>query len=337
MAKKMVGQDALNVIAKYLKQTAMQDDMIDDNHLSTKSSFSSVKISELVQASKIYANDLFEDVNGKSAYELAVEAGFEGSQESWLASLKGKDGTSVANIKGKVAIESELTGLTGLSNGDGYMVVATGNLHVFIDGAFVNLGKIQGPQGEKGERGLQGEKGEKGEVGTFDKNVKFPELLTNSKYIVNAINELYRLINNIPEPEQADIIYYGYFEWQKTAEQTDLGWVLTYDDITQDHILNNPYSVYTQIEDSQLTAENISISSNATIPALSMIYIATPVSGGYKVFLANEVSTDVSAFPIDTNLGANGEYTLEINGIEYQIWGMPAFDGAGKIYIRIEK
>lgn len=34
--------------------------------------------------------------NGKSAYELAVEAGFEGSVDEWLASLKGKDGSSVS-------------------------------------------------------------------------------------------------------------------------------------------------------------------------------------------------------------------------------------------------
>lgn len=30
--------------------------------------------------------------NGKSAYELAVEAGFSGTLEEWLESLKGKDG-----------------------------------------------------------------------------------------------------------------------------------------------------------------------------------------------------------------------------------------------------
>lgn len=30
--------------------------------------------------------------NGKSAYELAVQQGFEGTLEEWLKSLKGKDG-----------------------------------------------------------------------------------------------------------------------------------------------------------------------------------------------------------------------------------------------------
>lgn len=30
--------------------------------------------------------------NGKSAYELALEEGFKGTKEEWLASLKGEDG-----------------------------------------------------------------------------------------------------------------------------------------------------------------------------------------------------------------------------------------------------
>lgn len=30
--------------------------------------------------------------NGKSAYELAVEHGFDGTEEAWIASLNGKDG-----------------------------------------------------------------------------------------------------------------------------------------------------------------------------------------------------------------------------------------------------
>ena len=34
--------------------------------------------------------------NGKSAYELAVMAGFEGSVNDWLASLKGKDGNTTS-------------------------------------------------------------------------------------------------------------------------------------------------------------------------------------------------------------------------------------------------
>ena len=37
--------------------------------------------------------------NGKSAYQIAVDEGFEGSETDWLASLKGKDGEPDAYIK----------------------------------------------------------------------------------------------------------------------------------------------------------------------------------------------------------------------------------------------
>ena len=36
--------------------------------------------------------------NGKSAYEIAQEHGFEGSEEEWVESLKGKDGKSISAI-----------------------------------------------------------------------------------------------------------------------------------------------------------------------------------------------------------------------------------------------
>lgn len=37
-------------------------------------------------------DEIFSDVDGKSAYEVAVENGFEGTQEEWLLSLKGEKG-----------------------------------------------------------------------------------------------------------------------------------------------------------------------------------------------------------------------------------------------------
>ena len=37
--------------------------------------------------------------NGKSAYELAVKNGFEGTEQEWLTSLHGKDGKDGTNGK----------------------------------------------------------------------------------------------------------------------------------------------------------------------------------------------------------------------------------------------
>ena len=72
--------------------------------------------------------------NGLSAYELALRAGFQGTEAEWLASLKGETGEK---------------GETGPAGPKG----ETGK-----DGA-------QGPQGERGETGAQGPQGERGETG----------------------------------------------------------------------------------------------------------------------------------------------------------------------------
>src|SRR5690606_17350399 len=48
--------------------------------------------------------------------------------------------------------------------GDGYLIA--GHLWVWIDGAWVDAGEIQGPKGDKGDQGDPGPQGEPGEAGT---------------------------------------------------------------------------------------------------------------------------------------------------------------------------
>jgi len=73
-------------------------------------------------------------IQGLSAYQVAVQHGFEGTEDEWLISLKGEKGE---------------TGPKG-DKGDTGEKGATGE---------------RGPQGLQGERGLQGIQGEKGEQG----------------------------------------------------------------------------------------------------------------------------------------------------------------------------
>ncbi|WP_225388686.1 hypothetical protein, partial [Escherichia coli] len=55
---------------------------------------------------------------GKSAYQIALDNGFVGTEAQWLASLKGDTGAQL-NIKGSLASTSELPS-TGNVAGDGY-------------------------------------------------------------------------------------------------------------------------------------------------------------------------------------------------------------------------
>lgn len=92
---------------------------------------------------------------GHSAYEVAVDNGFKGTESQWLASLKGKDG--VKGDKGDpgprgLRGETGPQGIQGLPGKDG------------VPGAKGETGE-RGPRGEVGPTGPQGPKGDKGDKG----------------------------------------------------------------------------------------------------------------------------------------------------------------------------
>lgn len=137
--------DAFTIVKTYSSVQAMEDDynnpevkagqfvMIDtgnveneeDSRLYLKGNTEWKFISDLSGA---------QGIQGLSAYQVAVQHGFEGTEAEWLISLKGEKGE---------------TGPKG-DKGDTGEKGATGE---------------RGPQGLQGERGLQGVQGEKGEPG----------------------------------------------------------------------------------------------------------------------------------------------------------------------------
>ena len=100
-------------------------------------------------------------VDGKSAYDIAKENGFEGNEQEWLLSLKGDQG-----IQGPVGPQGE-KGEAGPSAYAAWRTIKgneNGTVEDFIEYLKGEQGP-QGPQGEKGEIGPQGPQGEKGEQG----------------------------------------------------------------------------------------------------------------------------------------------------------------------------
>lgn len=87
---------------------------------------------------------------GKSAYEIAKENGFDGTEAEWLASLKGATGAAGANGK-----DGE--------NGKTPYVGENGNWYIGAD----DTGKPS--RGAKGEPGEPGAKGDKGDTGATPK------------------------------------------------------------------------------------------------------------------------------------------------------------------------
>ena len=118
-------------------------------------------------------------------YQLALNAGFDGSYEEWLDSIKGKDGEQGSQGEPGTNGVDGATVLTGYGrpddklghDGDSYIDTETWDFYQKVKDVWVRQGNIKGgtgdtgiqgetgPQGPQGEVGPQGEKGEKGEKG----------------------------------------------------------------------------------------------------------------------------------------------------------------------------
>lgn len=88
---------------------------------------------------------VIEGVPGDSAYEVAVDNGFVGTEAEWLASLEGTDGTNGTNGT------NGATGATGLS---AYQVAVNNG---FVGNEAAWLASLEGADGTNGTNGAAGE------------------------------------------------------------------------------------------------------------------------------------------------------------------------------------
>ena len=112
-----------------------------------------------------------------SAYAIAVEHGFEGTEADWLASLKGEKGDQGTglDLRGLIASTDELPEPEASIPGQAYLVgTEENNVLWFFDeneNQYRPAGPLrgemgpQGPKGDKGDTGAQGPRGETGETG----------------------------------------------------------------------------------------------------------------------------------------------------------------------------
>ena len=124
--------------------------------------------------------------NGLSAYEIALEHGFEGSEEEWLESLKGKDGYTP--VKGVVYFDGKdgapgangkdgadgkdgrdgVDGAKGADGKDGASISHywNGTALVISSASGTSPGvDLKGDKGDTGPQGAKGDKGDKGDTG----------------------------------------------------------------------------------------------------------------------------------------------------------------------------
>ena len=93
---------------------------------------------------------------GSSAYQIAVEQGYQGSESDWLSSLKGDKGE-----KGNTGAK----GNPGQDGADGKSAYAIAVEHGYENSEDEWLLSLKGEKGDTGERGEKGEKGDPGDRG----------------------------------------------------------------------------------------------------------------------------------------------------------------------------
>ena len=91
--------------------------------------------------------------DGKSAYQIAVEQGYQGSESDWLSSLKGDKGNTGAK------------GNPGQDGADGKSAYAIAVEHGYEDSEEKWLLSLKGEKGDTGERGEKGDAGVDGKDG----------------------------------------------------------------------------------------------------------------------------------------------------------------------------
>ena len=225
-------------------------------------------------------------IDGKSAYEIAVEHGFVGDEKTWLETLKGAQGpVGPQGPQGEKGDQGEV-GPQGPAG-------------------------VQGPAGPQGERGPQGEQGVQGPAGKFDKTALFSELLTDSKNVIGAINELYRLIKGEPPVEDKNLIYYGYIPYSVTGMLAN-----GYADITLDMIKHQDSHITTS---SDKVEGKINVG-DGIIPEECYIIVAVPRDKGIVVKKDDGFGGKVDFGVGDGVHSANG-IDVVYEGVQYSLYG----------------
>ena len=195
--------------------------------------------------------------DGKSAYQIAVEQGYQGSESDWLSSLKGDKGD-----KGNTGAK----GNPGQDGAEGKSAYAIAVEHGYEDSEEKWLLSLKGEKGDTGERGekgdtgdrglqgVPGEKGEKGDAGVAGKDgtdgfSPIANVVKNGSVITITITDKNGTTTvTLTEGAAVDLAPYAKVTYvdEKVQELSDS---LTY--ILQEHTLS-----ITHLEDKSHTHEN---------------------------------------------------------------------------------
>lgn len=108
--------------------------------------------------------------NGKSAYEIAVENGYSGTQAAWLASLKGADGADGANGADGQNGTNGTNGQDGSDGKSAYQLAVDAGFSGTLTEWLTSLNGTDGADGADGSDGVNGRHGVDGSNGIDGKS-----------------------------------------------------------------------------------------------------------------------------------------------------------------------
>ena len=243
--------------------------------------------------------------DGKSAYQIAIEQGYQGSESDWLSSLKGDKGE-----KGNTGAKGN-PGQDGAEGKSAYAIAVEHGYEDSEDEWLLSLKGEKGDTGERGEkgdtgdRGLQGvpgEKGEKGDAGVAGKDGFSPiaNVVKDGSVITITITDKNGTTTvTLTEGAAVDFTPYAKVTYvdEKVQELSDS---LTY--TLQEHTLS-----ITHLEDKSHTHEN-----QSALDQITAAKIAQWDSFGTQI---NGLSTKITVYSekVESNTSRIGtaERTLE--------------------------
>jgi len=118
---------------------------------------------------------------GKSAYEIAVEHGFEGTEEEWLESLKGETGP-----QGPQGTQ----GPPGADGKSAYEIAVDNGFEGTEEEWLASLKGEQGPPGEQGPQGPPGENGTDGQDGRGITDITYDNETSEFVFVMSDSTEI---------------------------------------------------------------------------------------------------------------------------------------------------
>ena len=252
--------------------------------------------------------------DGKSAYQIAVEQGYQGSESDWLSSLKGDKGE-----KGNTGAK----GNPGQDGAEGKSAYAIAVEHGYEDSEEKWLLSLKGEKGDTGERGekgdtgdrglqgVPGEKGEKGDAGVAGKDgtdgfSPIANVVKNGSVITITITDKNGTTTvTLTEGAAVDLTPYANVNYvdEKVQELSDS---LTY--TLQEHTLS-----ITHLEDKSHTHENQSV-----LDQITAAKIAQWDGFGTQI---NGLSTKVTVYSekVESNISRIGTTERTLESLQKQI------------------